>query len=315
MLSDQLQLRLIAPHDHEAVHSWGGNPKACRYQPWGPNTVAESRRFTAEAVAASRREPCTRRVYIAHIDGEAVGCGELRIRNRAHRQGEIQYIVRPQLWGRGIGTAIGRALLRIGLKDEGLHRIDATCDPDNTASAAILRKLGMSYQGRMPRVVRVDGHWRDRLGFTVLAHEHREAHQDLVAGPRDHVLHILHRRRSTGDHAGILTDVVSHRVRLLVLDARQLHISVRRDHSRLLVNVIVHQVRTDGDVVRRRVGGRSEILDDMCRSAIFWRVMPLHPRGLNMAGDPFALNRLGVAERILVAVGPRQCHAVAVRVP
>ena len=220
MLTTRLQLRLIEPRDWPAVHSWGGDANACRHQPWGPNTVAQSQEFTTAAVAASHSAPCTRKVYIARLDDDAVGCAELKIRSRQHAQGEIQYIVHPRLWGRGIGTAIARALLRSGFEDDRLHRIYATCDPDNTASTAILRRLGMSYEGRMRQVIRVDGHWRDRLKFSMLTHEHCEVRKYLLAGPRDRVLHIIHGRRCTGNHRGIRTHVFGHRARLGAIDSR-----------------------------------------------------------------------------------------------
>ncbi|MER6399448.1 GNAT family protein [Kitasatospora sp. NPDC001603] len=59
--------------------------------------------------------------------------GELGIRNRRHRQGEIAYIVHPRAWGRGVGTAIGRELLSRGFGELGLHRIYASCDTPATS--------------------------------------------------------------------------------------------------------------------------------------------------------------------------------------
>src|SRR5664280_222275 len=77
-----------------------------------------------------------------------IGLGELKIRSVAHRQAEISYAVHTVLWGQGYGEAIARSLVEVG-RAEGMHRIAGTCDPRNGASARVLQKIGMSYEGRM----------------------------------------------------------------------------------------------------------------------------------------------------------------------
>ena len=65
-----------------------------------------------------------------------VGLGELKIRSRRSKQGEIAYAVKVGQWRRGIGSAIATELLTRAFGSFGLHRVAATCDPRNKASAA-----------------------------------------------------------------------------------------------------------------------------------------------------------------------------------
>ncbi|WAZ27322.1 GNAT family N-acetyltransferase [Streptomyces cinnabarinus] len=81
------------------------------------------------AVEAWSHADQKRFAYIARFDDELVGMGELHVRSRPQRQGEIACIVHPRVWGRGVGTAIGRQLLARGFEGLGLHRIYATCKP------------------------------------------------------------------------------------------------------------------------------------------------------------------------------------------
>ncbi|WP_051965728.1 GNAT family N-acetyltransferase [Kitasatospora mediocidica] len=157
--------------DWQAVHAWARLPEVCRYQPWGPNTEAETRAHVAAAVQAWSEEPQQRFAYLARIGDEAVGFGELHIRNRTHRQGEISYLVHPRLWGRGVATAIGHELLARGFGDLGLHRIHATCDPRNPASARVLGKLGMTWEGRHREALLIRDGWRDSEVFSILDDE------------------------------------------------------------------------------------------------------------------------------------------------
>jgi [ribosomal protein S5]-alanine N-acetyltransferase len=164
-------LRRLAYDDWPAVHAWTKLPESCRYQTWGPNTEEETKAFVETAVRAWDQNPPERYMYAAIVDGSVVGNGALQIRNRAHRQGEISYIVHPQLWGRGIATGIGQELLRIGFDDLQLHRIVGTCDPRNAGSERVLRKLGMTYEGHLRHTQFIRDGWRDSLTFSILDHE------------------------------------------------------------------------------------------------------------------------------------------------
>ncbi|MEY9943471.1 GNAT family N-acetyltransferase [Kitasatospora sp. GAS1066B] len=165
-------LRKITLDDWPAVHSWAGLDEACRYQAWGPNTEEQTRAFVEVAAAGWAQDDQRRFSYLACLADEVVGMGELHIRSRSQRQGEISYVVAPRAWGRGVGTAIGRQLLTRGFGELGLHRIYATCDPRNLASARVLRKLGMSHEGRHRHTALIRDGWRDSEVFAILETEH-----------------------------------------------------------------------------------------------------------------------------------------------
>jgi RimJ/RimL family protein N-acetyltransferase len=172
-MSDSVILRPLEAADWEAVHTWASRPEYCRFQAWGPNTEQDSQKFAADAVAAWSQDPRTRHVYIACVGGRPIGAGELTVHKPRFRRGEIGYGLHPDVWGRGYGTAIGRELLRIGFEDEGLHRIEATCDPRNLGSASVLRKIGMTYEGRQRHAMLIRDGWRDSEMFSMLEDEWR----------------------------------------------------------------------------------------------------------------------------------------------
>lgn len=67
----------------------------------------------------------------------------------------------------------GGELLRHGFERLGLHRIFATCDPRNVASARVLSKLGMTWEGRHRHTALIRDGWRDSEMFGVLEDEWR----------------------------------------------------------------------------------------------------------------------------------------------
>jgi len=68
-------------------------------------------------------------------------------------------------------TEAARALLTFGFGQLRLHRIFATCDPANTASARVLEKIGMQREGLLREHEWVKGRWRDSFLYAILDHE------------------------------------------------------------------------------------------------------------------------------------------------
>ena len=172
-MTESVVLRRLEAADWAAVHTWARLPEFCRFQPWGPNTEADTHAFVAEAVAAWSQDPQKRYAYIACVDGRPIGSGELVVRQPRFLHGEIAYGLHPEFWGHGFGTAIGHALLRMGFEERGFHRIQATCDPRNLGSAGVLRRLGMTYEGRLRQTILIRDGWRDSEVFSLLEDEWR----------------------------------------------------------------------------------------------------------------------------------------------
>ena len=162
-------LRPVAEADWRAVHGWASQERVCRYQAWGPNTEEQTRAFVVEAVAAGAERPQSRFVYVVTCDGLLVGSCELNLRGDG--QGEIGYGLHPDHWGRGLATAAARRLLELCFTEHGLHRVFATCDPRNVASGRVLRRLGMTHEGRLREVLQIRDGWRDSDVYGLLAHE------------------------------------------------------------------------------------------------------------------------------------------------
>jgi ribosomal-protein-alanine N-acetyltransferase len=171
LMSDRLILRPPRHEDWRTAHEWGAHPEVSRFQAWGPNTEEESEQFVLDA-AATWNIPATSRTrlvwFAEHARHGVVGVGDLHIRSRTHRQAEISYLVHPKHWRRGHASEIAASMLDIAFGDLGMHRVFATCDPRNVASAAVLRKLGMRHEGRLRHTLELRDGWRDSEMFSIL---------------------------------------------------------------------------------------------------------------------------------------------------
>jgi RimJ/RimL family protein N-acetyltransferase len=64
-----------------------------------------------------------------------------------HGRAELGYWIGVPYWGNGYATEASRTLVKYGFETLGLHRIFASHVVRNSASARVLRKIGMRHEG------------------------------------------------------------------------------------------------------------------------------------------------------------------------
>ncbi|MFL5807146.1 MAG: GNAT family N-acetyltransferase [Roseiflexaceae bacterium] len=171
--TQRLALRDFAAEDWFAVHGYAADPEVARYMDWGPNSDAETRAFIERVLVIRQAAP--RRDFELAItlraDGRLIGGCGIHVSNPRNREGWIGYILRRDCWGQGYASEAARALLGFGFGALGLHRIYATCDLRNLASARVLEKIGMRHEGHMREHRWQKSAWRDSLLYAILEHE------------------------------------------------------------------------------------------------------------------------------------------------
>lgn len=169
--NERLSLREFTKNDWIDVHLYASQDIVCQFQPWGPNTEADSKQFVNQVIKDSAKIPRTR-IALAIIYNETmIGAGELNIRDLANKVGEVAYIINPDYWGKGIATEVATLLIDFGFRELKLHRIFATCDPRNIGSSKVLEKVGMTLEGKIREDLLIKDGWRDSLLYSILEHE------------------------------------------------------------------------------------------------------------------------------------------------
>jgi RimJ/RimL family protein N-acetyltransferase len=85
-----------------------------------------------------------------------------------HRRAELGYWIGLPYWGNGFATEAARAVVRYGFAQLNLNRIFAHHFAHNPASGKVLRKIGMTYEGRMRQHVRKWGQFVDLELYAIL---------------------------------------------------------------------------------------------------------------------------------------------------
>lgn len=173
LLTERLRLRDYEAADLDAVHRFSSDPAVVEHLPFGPNERSDTEAFLQRAMALARAVP--RRSYeVALTDRmtrELIGGIRLGIESELHRDASLGYILRRDLWGRGLVTEAASALVGFGFRRLQLHRVWATCAVDNIGSRRVLEKLGMTREAHLRQHSWVKGRWRDSYLYAILEQE------------------------------------------------------------------------------------------------------------------------------------------------
>jgi [ribosomal protein S5]-alanine N-acetyltransferase len=87
------------------------------------------------------------------------------------RSGQVGYWIDEKFAGRGIiPTALAMAVDH-SFRVVGLHRLEASIRPENSASRRVVEKLGFRDEGLRRRQLHIDGAWRDHLCYALTVEE------------------------------------------------------------------------------------------------------------------------------------------------
>jgi ribosomal-protein-alanine N-acetyltransferase len=108
--------------------------------------------------------------HVILAEGRIVGRITLNtIVRGALQSAAVGYWVAPDVNGRGVATAATGDMARIAFEELGLHRLEASTLPHNTASQKVLLRNGFYQYGVAPRYLKIAGDWRDHILFQLLA--------------------------------------------------------------------------------------------------------------------------------------------------
>jgi ribosomal-protein-alanine N-acetyltransferase len=173
LTTDRLVLRDFVMSDWQRVHRYASDPEVVKFMDWGPNTVNETKDFVRMAITLQKDTP--RRHFdlavVTNLENCLIGGCGIYITSPHNREAFIGYCLSRDSWGQGYATEAAKRLISFGFTQLKLHRIFATCDPLNLASAKVLEKCGMKLEGRLRENKLIGKMWRDSLVYAILEHE------------------------------------------------------------------------------------------------------------------------------------------------
>ena len=169
--TERLLIREFQKSDHEAVFEYSGDQEVVRYMPFGPNTREQAQGFLDRVMQNQYEENRVNYEMAVILKETNKLIGGCRINKVDKIKAHIGYIFNKKYWGKGYATEVAKALVDFGFKELDVHRVYATCDPDNIASKRVLEKAGMVLEGRLREDMIIHGRYTDSLILGVLRHE------------------------------------------------------------------------------------------------------------------------------------------------
>ena len=157
--TERLCLRPLVAGDAEAYAAVRCHPEVAKWLPPVAGEPVEAVRGTIGRFAAAWQE----RQYApwgVFLSDKLIGHGGLNFVPEFDAT-EVLWALHPDAWGHGYATEVARAALDYGFATLKLDLIFAITLPDNLASQAVMKRLGLTYRRRVDYKSFTDIVWYD----------------------------------------------------------------------------------------------------------------------------------------------------------
>ena len=165
--ADGAAWRRLRIGDRQYIERWDAtSPLTWRER----HSVAGWREHRAALVHAARRGACL--PFAITVDGAFAG--QVTVGGMARGavcSGWVGYWVASSMTGGGVASTAVALAVAHALGSVGLHRVEATIDPENAPSRAVAERVGMRREGLLRRYLDIAGQWRDHLLYAITVEE------------------------------------------------------------------------------------------------------------------------------------------------
>jgi len=154
-----LILRALRTTDLDDLYEYASDPEIDRYVPWEHyKNIEEARENLNEFLEEYEKDGLGSWGIEHRTDKKLIGIINTSIPHRINRRVELGYTISRAYWGKGYATEAVQAVIQFGFEKMDLVRIEAVVLPEHLASARVLQKAGMQFEG-MLRNYQI---WRDQ---------------------------------------------------------------------------------------------------------------------------------------------------------
>ena len=170
--TQRLQLRRFGLADAPALFAYASDPLVTRFITWRTQiAVEEATDFVQGILDWYRSGEVAYWAIIRRDNGQLIGsCGLFDWQPNPARA-ELAFVLARPYWGQGFISEAVRELMRYGFEELGLIRLEARCVVQNTASARVMERAGMTYEGTLRHYIYIKGQLYDLKVYSLLREE------------------------------------------------------------------------------------------------------------------------------------------------
>lgn len=175
MNSKRLTYRKLLASDFDLYYELYSNEKVMKYAYLDKFQSQESAKKDFEKVISHQndKEKGTQFVSILKDTNENIGIVDYEVHALREDGGifEIGYFIKPEYWGNGFATEMGKTIINYLFENYPIHKVCASCHCQNKKSEEIMKKIGMTKEGIIRKDRYKNNEWVDEIRYSVLKEE------------------------------------------------------------------------------------------------------------------------------------------------
>ena len=158
METKHLLFRAIKRSDLDDIYEYSANPNTSKYLLWGPHqSISDTREFIEIVLSKYKSGEYNDWAIVYKETGKMIGtCGFTRI-DTENNLAEIGYVLNPNFWGKGLATEAVEKVIEFAFNSLNINRVEAKFIFGNDASLAVMKKVGMTFEGYQRDALLVKG--------------------------------------------------------------------------------------------------------------------------------------------------------------
>ncbi len=162
----RLLIREFEFKDWQAVYAYTSDINVMKYIPEGVFTEKDAKEFVSKNTGDDAEK------FPVVLIAEDILIGHIVFHKYfGEHTYEIGWVFNPKYQKRGYASEAAKAILGYGFKEMNLHRIIATCQPENIPSYRVMEKVGMRREGLFKKCIPKGNEWWDECYYAILEEE------------------------------------------------------------------------------------------------------------------------------------------------
>ena len=166
----RLLIRKFEVKDWQAVYEYTSDINVMKYIPEGVFSEEDAKEFVNRNIGDKAEK------FPVFLIDEDILIGHIFFdKYFGEHTYEIGWVFNPKYYNKGYASEAAKAILKFGFEKMKLHRIIATCQPQNIPSYRVMEKIGMRREGYFKKCIPNGIEWWDEYYYAILAEEWKSA--------------------------------------------------------------------------------------------------------------------------------------------
>ncbi|WP_096271181.1 GNAT family N-acetyltransferase [Paucisalibacillus globulus] len=172
--TERLVIRKFTYNDWQHVYEYTSDSRVMEYLPEDVFSVEDAKKFVME----NSHDDAKYFPVLIKEDQRLIGHIVFHKYFGDHTY-EIGWVLNPNYYNKGYASEAALSILKYGFETMGLHRIIATCQPENIGSYRVMEKVGMRREGFFKKCIPQGNKWWDEYYYAILEEEWSEKYEGV----------------------------------------------------------------------------------------------------------------------------------------